>query len=76
MVNGVEIYYKKNGCGPHCIPGALGTSENFTKQFEYFESRKEFTIVGFDPRGFGKSRPPNREFTLDFHTQDAKDTKG
>ena len=29
-----------------------------------------------DSRGFGKSRPPHREFTLDFHTQDAKDTKG
>ena len=81
LVNGVELYYKTKGNGSHaivCIPGALGTTEAFVDQFDYYGSRcgGEFTIITFDPRGFGKSRPPQREFTLDFHTRDAKDTKG
>jgi len=78
-VNGVELYYEKKGSGLHaivCIPGVMGNTEEFAKQFDHFGSRQEFTIVALDPRGFGKSRPPQRQFTNDFHTVDAKDAKG
>lgn len=78
-VNGIEIYYEVHGTGPNvivCIPGALDTVNSFTDLSEYFGSRGQYKIVTYDPRGFGKSRPPKRQFTMDFHSKDAKDTKG
>ena len=78
-VNGVELYYEVKGTGPNvivCIPGALGTGESFTNQVEYFGSLGQYKIITYDPRGFGKSRPPVRQFTMDFHSKDARDTKG
>ena len=78
-VNGVELYYEVKGSGPNvivCIPGALGTTENLIKQAEHFGSLAQYKVVLYDPRGFGKSRPPQRKFTMDFHSMDAKDVKG
>jgi len=54
------------------IPGALGSSRtDFAKQLEKL-NRDKFTIVAWDPPGYGKSRPPDRQFSLDFFHQDAK----
>ena len=78
-VNGVELYYEIRGTGPNvivCIPGALGVTGSFINQAEYFGSLRQYKIVTYDPRGFGQSRPPQRQFTMDFHSKDAKDTKG
>ena len=82
-VNGVELYYERYGTGPHallCIPGALGTVRtDFSPQMEYFGRLDSgFTVVGYDPRGYGTSRPPAREFTLDplFYDIDAHDAVG
>lgn len=36
-------------------------------------NRERFTIVGWDPRGYGQSRPPDRDFPFDFFERDAKD---
>ena len=30
-------------------------------------------VVSYDPRGYGKSRPPVRDFPLDFYQRDAAD---
>lgn len=30
-------------------------------------------MVAWDPRGYGHSRPPDRDFPLDFFERDAKD---
>ena len=32
----------------------------------------KLTILAWDPPGYGKSRPPNRTFPLDFFARDAK----
>ena len=79
VVDGVELFYEVNGTGPNvilCIPGALGTTDSFVNQVEYFGSLQKYKIVTYDPRGFGRSRPPQRQFTMDFHSKDAEDAKG
>ena len=82
-VNGVDLYYERYGTGDHvllCIPGALGSVKtDFPPQMEYFgRPDSGFTIVGFDPRGYGKSRPHDRKFSIDplFYKIDADDAVG
>ena len=36
-------------------------------------NKERFTVVGWDPRGYGKSRPPDRDFPPDFFERDAQD---
>lgn len=75
-INGVQLYYEKTGIGKHAvllIPGALGsTLTDFGPQLKSL-NKEMFTVVGFDPRGYGRSRPPERDFPLDFFERDAKD---
>ena len=81
MVNGVELFYDSRGNGDHalvCIAGAMGTTKSdFAPQLNYFGSREGLMVVGFDPRGYGNSRPPKRHFsgTSSFE-HDARDAKG
>lgn len=69
-----EINYLKVGKGPHtvlCAPGALGSIwTDFKMQIEGFD-REKFSLVAWDPPGYGKSRPPEREFPTDFYEKDA-----
>lgn len=76
-INGVQLCYKIRGNGPHalvCIPAALGTVEtHFGPQMDYFGRKGSgYTIVSFDPRGYGRSRPADR-WNNDFFITDAKD---
>mmetsp|Transcript_55809 Transcript_55809/g.124652 ORF Transcript_55809/g.124652 Transcript_55809/m.124652 type:complete len:294 (+) Transcript_55809:43-924(+) len=58
-----------------CLPGAMGTAEtDFASQLEVLSQRH--TVVAFDPRGYGKSRPPNRRYPSDFYHLDASDAAG
>ena len=82
-VNGVDLYCERYGTGEHallCIPGALGSvGTDFSPQMEYFgREGSGFTVVGFDPRGYGKSRPHRREFSIDplFYETDTHDAVG
>merc|ERR1719508_694595 len=53
------------------MPGALGTAmSDFSPQIEEFDG-SHFTIIGWDPPGYGKSQPPARDFK-NFFRQDAK----
>ena len=80
-VNGVHLYYEARGSGEHhvlCIPGALGTTRtDFGPQLEYFgRDESGYTVIAFDPRGYGGSRPPPRKFVTKpetFLTVDALD---
>ena len=55
------------------LPGALGTGAgDFAHQLGWFAERG-FRVVAPDPRGYGKSRPPERDYPLDFYQRDAAD---
>src|ERR1700733_746411 len=55
------------------IPGALGTGAgDFPDQIGWF-AEHGFEVIAPDPRGYGKSRPPEREYPLDFYRRDAAD---
>ncbi|CAK9830424.1 Valacyclovir hydrolase [Anthophora retusa] len=73
-VDGWNINYLKVGTGEHpvlLLPGALGSIwSHFRPQIEGLDKGK-FTIVAWDPPGYGKSRPPNRTFPDDFFQRDA-----
>lgn len=73
-VEGINISYMKVGSGPHavlCLPGALGSAwTDFKPQLEQLD-KKQFTLVAWDPPGYGFSRPPDRDFLGDFLHRDA-----
>ncbi len=55
------------------IPGALGTGAgDFQAQIGWFAERG-FQVIAPDPRGYGQSRPPQRDFPADFYDRDAAD---
>lgn len=75
-VNGVDLYYERTGGGNHAVlllPGVLGSVKtDFGPQMKSL-NKELFTVIGWDPRGHGQSRPPDRDFPPDFFERDAKD---
>uniref|UniRef100_A0A452H2H8 AB hydrolase-1 domain-containing protein n=1 Tax=Gopherus agassizii TaxID=38772 RepID=A0A452H2H8_9SAUR len=75
-VNGVPLHYKQTGQGDHAVlllPGMLGSSQSdFGPQLKSM-NKQLFTIVAWDPRGYGQSIPPARDFPPDFFERDARD---
>ncbi|XP_034256082.1 valacyclovir hydrolase [Thrips palmi] len=73
-LDGFNISYVRTGSGPNavlCLPGALGSAlTDFRPQLEHLD-KKNFTIIAWDPPGYGQSRPPDRDFTGDFFHRDA-----
>ena len=70
-IRGVRLHYEDLGEGPPflLLPGALGTGRSdFAPQLEALPQRGIRVVVP-DPRGYGKSRPPEREFPADFYQQ-------
>lgn len=74
-VNGQTINYIKVGDGEKkilCFPGALGTIwSDFKPQVESLD-RNKLTVIAWDPPGYGQSRPPSRNFNLEFYKNDAE----
>nr|XP_023013620.1 valacyclovir hydrolase-like isoform X1 [Leptinotarsa decemlineata] len=68
------INYIKVGKGTTnilCLPGALGTIwSDFKPQIEGLDKSK-FTLIVWDPPGYGQSRPPDRQFGTSFYENDA-----
>ncbi|KAF7246051.1 Valacyclovir hydrolase [Varanus komodoensis] len=50
----------------------IGGQTDFGPQLKSL-SKQHFTLVAWDPRGYGKSIPPDRDFPPDFFERDAKD---
>ncbi|XP_051826728.1 valacyclovir hydrolase [Antechinus flavipes] len=75
-VNGVHLHYQQTGEGKHAVlllPGMLGSGQSdFGPQLKNL-NKQLFTVVAWDPRGYGHSIPPNRDFPMDFFERDAKD---
>lgn len=54
------------------LPGALGTgAADFSEQLTYFS--RDYHVIAPDPRGYGQSRPPERDYPLDFYQRDSED---
>ncbi|XP_046549490.1 valacyclovir hydrolase-like isoform X2 [Haliotis rubra] len=74
--NGVDFHCEQFGYGDHTVlllPGAIGGSmTDFNCQLEKMNPEK-FTIFGFDPRGYGRSIPPERDWPINFRHRDAED---
>ncbi|XP_054289344.1 valacyclovir hydrolase-like [Macrosteles quadrilineatus] len=74
-INNYTINYTVVGNGKHnllLLPGAMGTMQSdFAPQFSGLDQEK-YTLISWDPIGYGKSRPPQREFMPDFYVNDAK----
>ena len=75
LADGVSLHFERAGQGVPLllIPGALGTGAgDFAAQIEGFAARR-FEVIAPAPRGYGQSRPPSREYPLDFYHRDAAD---
>eukprot|EP00794_Sanderia_malayensis_P006528 gene6528-7270_t len=74
-VNGIDLHYEVAGESSDvilCLPGALGSSRSdFGPQLRDLSDK--FTVIAFDPRGYGKSIPPWRDFPENFFQRDADD---
>src|SRR5579871_5291235 len=74
-IPGLELHFERRGQGHPLllIPGALGTGAgDFPGQIDWFAERG-FEVIAPDPRGYGRSRPPERDYPLDFYHRDASD---
>lgn len=75
-VNGVDLHFETTGVGEEIIlllPGALGsTRTDFENQLTEF-NKSDYTLVAMDPRGYGRSIPPERTWPLEFLQRDADD---
>jgi valacyclovir hydrolase len=72
---GLSMHFEQAGQGVPLllIPGALGTGlGDFPGQFDWF-AKRGFAVIAPDPRGYGGSRPPERDYPLDFYHRDAAD---
>ncbi|ESO83077.1 hypothetical protein LOTGIDRAFT_133979, partial [Lottia gigantea] len=78
-VNGARIHYTTTGHGNHVVlllPGALGCAKtDYEPQLNGMKKDK-FSMICFDPRGYGKSRPPDRDWPADYFRRDAEDAVG
>lgn len=75
-VNQVRLHFEMTGDGNHNVllmPGPLGCSRtDYGPQLNHF-NKLDFTLIAIDPRGYGQSIPPYRDWPLEFIQRDADD---
>ncbi|CAH1118971.1 unnamed protein product [Phaedon cochleariae] len=75
VIGGQTINYVKVGHGSKtifCLSGVMGSIwRDFKPQIDGFD-RNKFTVVVWDPPGYGRSRPPLKKFTPKFYENDAE----
>lgn len=69
-VNGVDIWYRLDGSGPYLlqVPGAVSGHEGYALVTEAMAPH--FTVIDFDPRGYGASSRPAQRYTFDVWADD------
>jgi valacyclovir hydrolase len=70
----ITMHYESCGAGEALLllPGALGTGESdFSNQIPWFG--QHYHVIAPDPRGYGQSRPPERDYPLGFYQRDGDD---
>lgn len=77
FANGMNLFYERAGSSKNavlCLTGALGTTRaHFDAQLKSAALTSNHSVVVFDLRGYGQSRPPARSFSGDFNHRDARD---
>uniref|UniRef100_A0A1L8DBN7 AB hydrolase-1 domain-containing protein n=1 Tax=Nyssomyia neivai TaxID=330878 RepID=A0A1L8DBN7_9DIPT len=76
-IDDVNINYVKAGSGQKAVilmPGALGSAKtDFAPQVDQLpDILPGYTIIAWDPQGYGKSLPPRRRWGIDFFHNDAR----
>ncbi|XP_065072970.1 valacyclovir hydrolase isoform X1 [Ochlerotatus camptorhynchus] len=77
QIAGHKINFVEAGSGDKgviLLPGALGTAwTDFKPQIEHLPTLlPNHKIIAWDPPGYGKSRPPDKDFGVDFYEKDAE----
>ncbi|HQZ11498.1 MAG TPA: alpha/beta hydrolase [Devosia sp.] len=69
-INGGEIYYKLEGNGPPLVqvPGAATGIQGYMRITPYL--REHFTVLDFDPRGYGDSSRSEAGYGFDLWSKD------
>lgn len=80
-VNGHLVYHERRGTGRLpvlVVPGGTGSINTDLKPLIEALDRDKYTIIGMDPLGYGKSRPPSRDYTIGtaMYKQDADTAVG
>lgn len=75
-VQNYDINYVRCGSGTDAVlllPGAIGSAwTDFRPQLERLPDKlADFSIIAWDPPGYGRSIPPKRTFPTDFFHRDA-----
>jgi len=74
-INGVHLYYEDEGQGPPVLllHGAFNTGRSqFGHLLERFWERG-YRVIAPDLRGYGRSRPPQRDYPPEFYARDMAD---
>jgi len=69
-VSGTRIYYETNGCGPYVlqVPGAVSGHEGYLAVTPGMA--EHFTVIDYDPRGYGQSDRPDQKYAFDVWAED------
>jgi valacyclovir hydrolase len=73
-LSNVALHYQSRGEGQPMVllPGALGSGAvDMLDQLTFFSAH--YRVIAVDPRGYGQSRPPQRDYPIDFYERDAGD---
>ncbi|CAL8069615.1 unnamed protein product [Orchesella dallaii] len=72
-IDNVLINWERAGNGEHVVlllPGIIGCIQHDFIPLFLKMDKKKYTIVSWDPPGYGRSRPPLRDFTGVFYQRD------
>jgi 3-oxoadipate enol-lactonase len=69
-VNGIQMYYEIAGSGDHVlqVPGAVNGHEGYAAVTPGMA--QHFTVIDYDPRGYGLSDRPKQKYTFEVWARD------